>query len=151
MGKASTPGTRNSRATHFLSAESKSGTKRVKRVKRPGRAKTGTMVPRAKERKIFGENLRKARLAMGYSMEALGRLCKASGPYISAVELGKINVSIDRMSAFARAFGVTIRDLLHARFAPDNRVRPNRQQAQPGLHDGYAQPGQAEDGWKPDG
>ena len=78
------------------------------------------------ERKIFGCNLRKARLAKGYTLEGLGSICKASALYISAVELRKINVSIHRMSAFAKAFGVTLCELLHSRFALDNSAKQNR-------------------------
>ncbi|MGH7122112.1 MAG: helix-turn-helix domain-containing protein [Acetobacteraceae bacterium] len=151
MGKASTSGTRRSDATHFLSADSKAATRRVKRVKRAGRAKTGTFVPKAEERKIFGANLRRVRLAMGYSVLAFSRVCKASAPYVSAVELGRINVSIDRMSAFAKAVGLSIIDLLQARFAADNKFGTNRQQARPGRPDGHAERIQAKDGWNPDG
>ncbi len=63
-------------------------------------------------RRIFAENLRKARLAKGLSQEALAELATLHRTYVGSVERGERNVSIDNMERLAAAVGVALPELL---------------------------------------
>ena len=63
-------------------------------------------------RRIFAENLRKARLAMGLSQEALAELANLHRTYVGSVERAERNVSIDNMERLALAVGVSLPKLL---------------------------------------
>lgn len=63
-------------------------------------------------RKIFAENLRKARKEKNLSQEDLAELAELHRTYIGSVERGERNISIDNMERLARALGVTIQFLL---------------------------------------
>jgi transcriptional regulator with XRE-family HTH domain len=57
-------------------------------------------------RKIFGKNLRKARLASGHSQESLAAESKIDRTYISGIERGVRNPSLDYIERLADALGV---------------------------------------------
>ena len=59
-------------------------------------------------RRIFAENLRKARLAKGLSQEDLAELASLHRTYVGSVERVERNVSIDNMERLAGAVGVSL-------------------------------------------
>ena len=63
-------------------------------------------------RRIFAENLRKARLAKRLSQEDLGELANLHRTYVGSVERAERNVSIDNIERIATALGVSPASLL---------------------------------------
>jgi len=63
-------------------------------------------------RRIFAENLRKARHAKGLSQEDLAELANLHRTYVGSVERAERNVSIDNMERLAAAVGVPLPALL---------------------------------------
>lgn len=63
-------------------------------------------------RRIFAENLRKARLAKELSQEDLAELAHLHRTYVGSVERAERNVSIDNMERLAAAVGVSLPSLL---------------------------------------
>jgi transcriptional regulator with XRE-family HTH domain len=63
-------------------------------------------------RRIFAENLRKARLANGLSQEGLAELSGLHRTYVGSVERAERNVSIDNMERLSAAVNVLLPDLL---------------------------------------
>lgn len=63
-------------------------------------------------RRIFAENLRKARLAEGLSQEDLAELANLHRTYVGSVERGERNVSIDNMERLAAAVGIPLPSML---------------------------------------
>lgn len=57
-------------------------------------------------RKTFGRNLRMARLASGHSQESLAAATKIDRTYISGIERGVRNPSLDYIERLADALGV---------------------------------------------
>jgi transcriptional regulator with XRE-family HTH domain len=70
------------------------------------------MKTKSSARKIFAENLRKARLARKLSQEGLAELSGLHRTYVGSVERAERNVSIDNMERFSAAVGVSLPDLL---------------------------------------
>jgi transcriptional regulator with XRE-family HTH domain len=65
-----------------------------------------------KTRKLFAENLRKARQARGISQERLAEMAGLHRTYISSVERGERNISIDNIERIATALGLKPAELL---------------------------------------
>lgn len=63
-------------------------------------------------RRIFAENLRKARQAKELSQEGLAELSGLHRTYVGSVERAERNVSIDNMERLAAAAGSTLPSLL---------------------------------------
>lgn len=63
-------------------------------------------------RRIFAENLRKARLAKELSQEDLAELANLHRTYVGSVERAERNVSIDNMERLAVAVGIPLPSLL---------------------------------------
>lgn len=63
-------------------------------------------------REIFGQNLRRARRLKDISQEDLALRADLSRTYVSEVERGVRNVSIDNMGLLAQALGIPLRDLV---------------------------------------
>lgn len=63
-------------------------------------------------RKIFAENLRKARLAKGLSQEDLAEVANLHRTYVGSVERAERNVSIDNMERLAAAVNLPLPKLL---------------------------------------
>lgn len=59
----------------------------------------------------FGNTVRRIRLSKGLSQEAFADLCELHRTYISDVELGKRNISIDNIEKIAKALNVNISDI----------------------------------------
>lgn len=67
----------------------------------------------ARVRAIFAHNLRLIRLQKGLSQEDLAEAADLHRTYISSVERGARNISIDNMEGLAMALGVDLRVLLN--------------------------------------
>jgi transcriptional regulator with XRE-family HTH domain len=63
-------------------------------------------------REIFGRNLRRVRRLKDVSQEELALRADLSRTYVSEVERGIRNVSIDNMGLLAQALGIPLRDLV---------------------------------------
>ncbi len=63
-------------------------------------------------RRIFAENLRKARQAKKLSQEDLAELAGLHRTYVGSVERAERNVSIDNMERLAAAAGTSLPSLL---------------------------------------
>ncbi len=70
------------------------------------------MKAKTSARRIFAENLRKARLAKGLSQEDLAELANLHRTYVGSVERAERNVSIDNMERLAAAVRVSLPALL---------------------------------------
>lgn len=66
----------------------------------------------ATPRLVFARNVRQARRLKDLSQEALALQAGLSRTYVSEVERGTRNISIDNMGLLADALGVPLRDLL---------------------------------------
>lgn len=63
-------------------------------------------------RLVFATRLREARMSQGLSQEKLAELASLHRTYVSLVERGERNLTIDNMEKLARALGVQLRELL---------------------------------------
>ena len=70
------------------------------------------MKTKSSARRIFAENLRKARLAKGLSQEGLAELSGLHRTYVGSVERAERNVSIENMERLSVAVSVSLPDLL---------------------------------------
>ncbi|GAB3789802.1 helix-turn-helix domain-containing protein [Dyella agri] len=68
----------------------------------------------ATPRLVFARNLRQVRRLRDLSQEALALQAGLSRTYVSEVERGARNISIDNMGLLAEALGMPLRDLLDA-------------------------------------
>ena len=59
----------------------------------------------------FGKIVRKLRMAHGISQEDFAELCELHRTYISDIELGKRNVSLENIARIAKALNITISEL----------------------------------------
>jgi len=60
----------------------------------------------------FGERVRELRIKRGFSsQEAFGHKCGFDRTYISGIERGVRNPSLDAIETLANALGVSVRDL----------------------------------------
>lgn len=65
-------------------------------------------------RQRFGERVRELRIAAGYSQEAFADRCGFARSYMSRVERGGANPSLDAVQVFADALGVQVATLFDA-------------------------------------
>ena len=63
-------------------------------------------------KEVFAHNVKRLRQAAGLSQELLADRADLHRTYISSIERGQRNVSIDNIFALAKALGVDARDLL---------------------------------------
>ena len=63
-------------------------------------------------RRIFAQNLRKARHVKRLSQEDLAELANLHRTYVGSVERAERNISIDNMERLAAALGVSLPSLL---------------------------------------
>lgn len=61
---------------------------------------------------LFGKMVRQKRLTMGISQEELAFSCGLHRTYISDIERGTRNVSLDNIEKIANALGILSKDLL---------------------------------------
>jgi transcriptional regulator with XRE-family HTH domain len=64
--------------------------------------------------KRFGEKLREVRVRAGISQEKLAELAGLHRTYVSSVERGKRNISLESIEKLANALEVTLADLMPA-------------------------------------
>ncbi|MFL9926799.1 helix-turn-helix transcriptional regulator [Herbaspirillum lusitanum] len=69
--------------------------------------------PSLSAREIFGQNLRRARRLKEISQEELAFRADISRTYLSEVERGGRNISIDNMEALALALEISLGDLIN--------------------------------------
>jgi len=72
-------------------------------------------------RKVIGENIRTLRLAKGWTQEKLARQTKLTSGYLSTVELGQENISVDNLAKIARALKTTLTELVKE--IPEDKTR----------------------------
>lgn len=63
-------------------------------------------------REILAENMRKCRAEQGLSQEELAAVCGLHRTYISDIERCERNLSIDNVEKIAKAFNVSVSELL---------------------------------------
>ena len=61
--------------------------------------------------KSFGVAVRRMRLLNGISQETFADLCDLHRTYVSDIELGKRNVSLENIDRIANALGISISEL----------------------------------------
>ena len=69
-------------------------------------------------KKLFASNLRRLRIATGFSQEALAERAGLHRTYVSSIERGERNVSLENIFRLAEALGADPRDLL----APEKKA-----------------------------
>ena len=62
-------------------------------------------------RKLFGDKVRKLRLAKGWSQEEFAFECDLHRTYVGAIERGERNISIDNIEKIANALDIEISKL----------------------------------------
>lgn len=68
-------------------------------------------------KEVLATNLRRLRMATGLSQEELAARAGLHRTYVSSVERGQRNVSLDNIFALARALGCDPQELIDARAA----------------------------------
>ena len=68
--------------------------------------------PVPKHRRVLGENIRTHRKRAGLSQEKLAEKAELSPTYISDVERGEENISVDALVRIAKAFNTSLSDLI---------------------------------------
>ena len=71
--------------------------------------------------KVFGENVRKYRIAMGLSQEDFAEKCGLHRTYISAIERFQRNISIENVQKIADALGMESYRLLMENTTPEDK------------------------------
>lgn len=61
----------------------------------------------------FGQRVKELRLSRGYSQEKLSELSDLDRTYVPGIEAGKRNVSLVVVEKIAKAFGITMSELLN--------------------------------------
>ncbi|HBI64439.1 MAG TPA: XRE family transcriptional regulator [Clostridiales bacterium] len=59
----------------------------------------------------FGQTVRKIRVTRNISQEKFADLCDLHRTYISDVELGKRNISLENIERMAKALGISLTEL----------------------------------------
>ena len=62
--------------------------------------------------KVFGDNLKKYRTAMGISQEAFAEKCGMHRTYISAIECYRRSISLENIQRIADALGIEVSSLM---------------------------------------
>lgn len=70
------------------------------------------MNPNANLRKAFGQRIRELRSELGYSQEAFADRCGFVRTYMSRIETGAANPTLDAVKILADGLGVTLSSLL---------------------------------------
>ena len=60
---------------------------------------------------ILAKNIKKLRLKNNYGREELSLLLGLDNSYISKIEKGRINITIDKLSSIAEFFDIKVTDL----------------------------------------
>ena len=63
-------------------------------------------------REIVGKNIRTCRTNAGLTLEELAEKADLSWPYLSEIERGRENISLDKLAGLAKALNVTLSRLV---------------------------------------
>ena len=63
-------------------------------------------------RAIVGKNIRSHRTKAGLTLEKLAEKAEMSWPYLSEIERGRENISLDKLARLAHALNVTLSELV---------------------------------------
>ena len=66
------------------------------------------MAHASKHREIVGSNIRTCRTNAGLTLEELAEKAEMSWPYLSEVERGRENISLDKLARLAQALNVKL-------------------------------------------
>jgi transcriptional regulator with XRE-family HTH domain len=72
----------------------------------------GVMAHAGNHRKIVGTNIRACRTDAGLTLEELAEKADMSWPYLSEIERGRENISLDKLARLAQALNVTLSKLV---------------------------------------
>ena len=72
----------------------------------------GVMAHAAKHRVIVGKNIRACRTNAGLTLEQLAEKANLSWPYLSEIERGRENISLDKLILLAQALNVKLTRLV---------------------------------------
>lgn len=72
----------------------------------------GLVAHSVKHREIVGKNIRGCRTNAGLTLEELAEKADMSWPYLSEIERGRENISLDKLARLARALNVSLSDLM---------------------------------------
>ena len=64
-----------------------------------------------KHRLVVGKNIRACRTHAGLTLEQLAEKADMSWPYLSEIERGRENISLDKLARLAQALGVRLAKL----------------------------------------
>lgn len=70
------------------------------------------MAHAVKHREIVGKNIRALRTDAGLTLEELAEKADMSWPYLSEIERGQENISLDKLAGLAKALDVRISKLV---------------------------------------
>jgi transcriptional regulator with XRE-family HTH domain len=70
------------------------------------------MAHAGKHREIVGRNIRAYRTEAGLTLEKLAEKAELSWPYLSEIERGRENISLDKLAQLAQALNVTLSKLV---------------------------------------
>jgi transcriptional regulator with XRE-family HTH domain len=70
------------------------------------------MAHATKHREIVGNNIRACRTDAGLTLEKLAEKADLSWPYLSEIERGRENISLDKLARLAKALNVTLSRLV---------------------------------------
>jgi transcriptional regulator with XRE-family HTH domain len=70
------------------------------------------MAHAAKHRLLVGKNIRACRTSAGLTLEQLAEKAEMSWPYLSEIERGRENISLDKLVGIAQALNVKLSDLV---------------------------------------
>ena len=70
------------------------------------------MAHAVKHRKVVGSNIRACRTDAGLTLEKLAEKADLSWPYLSEIERGRENISLDKLARLAQALSVSLSKLV---------------------------------------
>lgn len=70
------------------------------------------MAHAVKHREIVGKNIRDCRTNAGLTLEKLAEMADMSWPYLSEIERGRENISLDKLARLAKALNVNLSKLV---------------------------------------
>jgi ribosome-binding protein aMBF1 (putative translation factor) len=72
----------------------------------------GEMAHTGNHREIVGKNIRACRTKARLTLEKLAEKAEMSWPYLSEIERGRENISLDKLAQLAQALNVTLSELV---------------------------------------
>lgn len=72
----------------------------------------GLMAHVVNHREVVGKNIRACRANAGLTLEKLAEMADLSWPYLSEIERGRENISLDKLARLAQALNVRLSKLV---------------------------------------